>query len=105
MDMHRSEQLKQIIELSQQMLKQARAMEWDRVAELEVQRKQLVMKCFQRLSSEQEAQEVATCIQQILRLNDEITVLGRDFKTQLSGELHTHKLGRAASAAYRSCAR
>ncbi len=103
MDRCRSEQLKQIIVLSEQMLEQARALEWERVADLEVRRKQLVIHCFQHPGSAQDAPEVATCIRKILRLNDEITALGRDCKAQLGGELRAHKLGRAASTAYLSC--
>lgn len=103
--MCRSEQLQKIIALSREMLEKARALEWERVAELEVQRKQLVSSCFRHPAHEQEVPAVADGIRQILRINDEITTLGRECKTRLSGELHTQKLGRTASAAYRDCAR
>jgi len=104
MDRRRSRLLKQIIVLSQQMLEKARAMEWDRVADLEVRRKQQVITCFQHPGNVQEAPEVAICIREILQLNDEIYALGSDCKARLCGELHTHKRGRTASTAYLSCA-
>jgi hypothetical protein len=105
MDSHRSQQLKQITEMSQCMLASAKEMDWDRVAELETQRKKLVTKCFQQLTNEQDAPEVAASIRAILRLNQEVTELGNQCRDQLGDEIHTHNTGRTATAAYLNCAR
>jgi hypothetical protein len=105
MDMGRSEQLREITELSRQMLERAQNMEWEQVAELEVRRKELVIRCFQSPTSAQDAPAVATAIHEILRLNHAVTELGCDCRNRLSGEIHTHKLGHAASRAYLSCTR
>jgi hypothetical protein len=105
MDSFRSQQLEQIIVLSRQMLDRARDSEWARVAELEDQRKQLVARCFQQATSGQDAPEVAASIREILSLNDQITALGSVCRDRLGGEIHTHKVGRSASAAYLSHAR
>ena len=105
MDMRRSEQLREIVDLSRQMLERAQNMEWERVAELEVRRKQLVMRCFQSPTNAEDTPAVAAAIQEILRLNQSITELGRDCRESLSGEIHAHKVGRAASQAYLNCTR
>jgi hypothetical protein len=100
MDSYRNRQLQQIIDLSRQMLDKAQAMEWDKVAELEGRRKQLVVSCFRNPTSDQDAPEVAASIREILRLNDQVAGMGRDCRERLGGEIHTHKVGRTASAAY-----
>jgi len=105
MDITRSQQLKDIIELSKAMLARARDNEWALVAELEVRRKQLVVSCFQTPTAEQDAPEVATLITEILKLNQEVTELGRRCQEQLGSEIRTQNVGRAASAAYLSHAR
>jgi len=104
MQNRRSEQLKDIMSLSEQMLEKARALEWESVAALEARRRDMVMQCFSSPSSEQEAPLVAAAIRRILELNDQITRLGRDSRDQLGAELHTRKTARTASAAYLGCA-
>jgi hypothetical protein len=105
MDIRRSEQLREITDLSRQMLESAQNMEWGHVAELEVQRKELVVRCFQSPTSAEDAPAVAAAIREILRLNHAVTELGRDCRERLSGEIHTHKVGHAASRAYLNCTR
>lgn len=105
MDMRRSDQLREITDLSRQMLEEARAAQWDRVAELEVQRKALVLRCFQCPTTAEDASVVAGAIQEILRLNHTVTELGREYRDKLGGEIRTHNVGRAASAAYLNCTR
>lgn len=105
MDSQRSQQLKQVIEMSQCMLEAARVMDWDQVAVLETQRKTLVMECFQKSTNEQDAADVAASIKEILRLNQEVTELGRQCRDQLGDEIHVRNTGRTATAAYLSCAR
>jgi len=48
---------------------------------------------------------VAAVIKEILRLNRQITDLGKRYQDQLGTEIHSNKLGRTASAAYLGCAR
>lgn len=105
MDAHRTRQLQDIIQLSQQMLSQARDNEWERVTELEAKRRELVLVCFRQTTPEQDSPDVAAAIKQILHLNQEVAELGRQFRDQLGTEIHTRKVGRAASAAYLSCTR
>lgn len=105
MDTDRSRQLHKIISLSSEMLEQARKLEWPRVAELEVERKALVMECFRQPASEQDAPAVAESIKQILELNQAIEALGRECRDQLGGKIHMRNVGRTAAAAYLSASR
>ncbi len=105
MDTDRCRQLEQILLLSKQMLESAADHEWRRVAEIDTRRRELVMRCFQQPAAQQEAVEVAAAIREILRLNQEITDLGRCYQDRLGSEIQGNKLGRTASAAYLGCAR
>jgi len=100
----RIRQLVEIIGLSKEMLAKARDHDWERVTELEVARKALVVSCFQQPTAEQDVPEVAAAIQEILRLNQDVSEIGRQYQEELVGEIHTNKIGRAAKAAYRNCA-
>ncbi len=102
MDSVRSEQFREIISFSREMLESARRLEWDRVADLEVRRKQLVMDCFRQPTSEQDAVEVAVLIKEILVLNQQLTRLGKECQARLGTEIHTHNRGHAATSAYLS---
>lgn len=105
MDSCRCDQLNELVDLTRQMLESARAMDWDGVARLEDRRRRRVRQCFSYPTSSQDAPEVAESIREILRLNEAITKLGRDFRDQLGGEIRIHKTGRLASAAYLGCSR
>ena len=87
------------------MLELARQLEWRQVAELETQRKSLVMACFASPTSEQDAPEVAVAIREILKLNQDIETLGRQCRDQLGGEIRLQNTGRTATAAYLSASR
>ena len=102
MNTPRFQALRDIIEISRQMLIMARRNQWQQVAELEAERRLLVRGCFQSPTSEQDAPDVAAAIGEILRLNEEVAELGQQRRGRLGTEIHTHKAGRAASAAYLS---
>lgn len=104
MNSDRTRQLVEIIGLSKEMLANARDHDWERVNELEVARKALVVSCFQRPTAEQDAPEVAAAIKEILRLNQDVSEIGRLYKEELVGEIRTNNIGRAAKAAYQNCA-
>jgi Flagellar protein FliT len=73
------------------------------VTELELARKALVVSCFQLPTEEQDAPEVAAAIKEILRLNQDVSEIGRQYKEELVDEIHTSNIGRAAKAAYQNC--
>jgi len=101
----RTRQLVEIIGLSKEMLASARDHDWQRVTELEVARKALVVSCFQLpTAAGQDAPEVAAAIKEILRLNQDVSEIGRQYKEELVGEIRTNNIGRAAKAAYQNCA-
>ena len=102
----RSQQLEQILLLSQDMLTKAADHEWGLVAEIEARRRDMLTRCFQQAAQQQQqGGEVKAAIKEILRLNQEISDLGKRYQDQLGTEMHTNKLGRTASAAYLGCAR
>lgn len=105
MDSVRREQISEIVHLSKEMLELAGALEWNRVAELEVRRKEIVMECFSKPAAEQDAAEIAAAIKEILSLNQQVAELGKQCQTQLGAEIHTHNVGRTATSAYLSHAR
>ncbi|TCK18851.1 protein FliT [Thiogranum longum] len=102
MDSARREQLDEIVRLSREMLELAEELEWEKIAVLEVQRKQIVLECFQKPAKQQDAAEVAVVIREILSLNQQVTTLGKQCQTQLGTEIHSHNRGRAATSAYLS---
>jgi len=105
MNSDRTRQLVEIIGLSKEMLANARDHDWQRVTELEVARKALVVSCFQLpTATGQDAPEVAAAIKEILRLNQDVSEIGRRYKEELVGEIRTNNIGRAAKAAYQNCA-
>ncbi len=102
MDSTRREQLDEIVRLSKEMLELAEELEWEKIAVLEVRRKQIVMECFQKPAEEQDATEVAAAIREILSLNQQVTALGKQCQSQLGTEIHSHNRGRVATSAYLS---
>ena len=104
MNSDRTRQLVEIIGLSKEMLAKARDHDWQRVTELEVARKALVVSCFQQPAVDQDVPEVAAAIKEILRLNQDVSEIGRQYKEELVGEIRTNNIGRAAKAAYQNCA-
>ncbi len=105
MESTRRKKLTDIIRLSRDMLDTARELEWDKVAILEVRRKQCVMEYFRQPVPEQEAAEVAAAIKEILDLNQQVTELGKQCSKDLGTEIHANNRGRAATSAYLSHAR
>ncbi len=104
MDSERGRQLEEIIGLSRDMLARAKDNQWAEVAELEARRRTLVASCFAQPGTGQDTNEVAASIREILRLNHEVTELGKRARETLGSEIRTHGVGRAARRAYRTCA-
>jgi len=96
------QQLSEIIHLSREMLEAARQLDWDKVAELEACRKQLVMECFREPAPKQDAAEIAAVIKEILNLDQQVAELAKQCQTALGSEIHTHNRGHAATSAYLS---
>ncbi len=104
MNDQRRADLGQIVDLSRQMLEHARCGGWERVAELEAQRREQVMNCFRDTAGGGHAAAETALIQLILRLNQELTELGRSHRDALGAELQQNKKGAAAHLAYATCA-
>ena len=85
------------------MLAEAKGNNWDQVAELEAGRRDLVMECFQEVTSPQDVPEVAATIRDVLHLNQEIAELARAHQETLGTDIQNNRKGRAARAAYLGC--
>ena len=105
MDKQRKQQLGKIIALSRDMLELARGNAWEGVAELEEQRRALVMQSFHTPAAKQDSATVAAVIREILSLNQQLTDLGKARQECLGGKLRTYRVGRSAQAAYQDCVR
>lgn len=104
MDTARSQQLKDIIDLSRQMLALADDNQWGKVAELEAQRRQLVMDCFRHPTPDRDAAEVAAVIREVLQLNQQVTERGQRLQDELGSQMQARRIGRTAQQAYQECA-
>ncbi len=100
MDAKRGRELEELVLLSQAMLARAGEHQWEAVAELELRRRDLVLRFFEHAADEQDAAELAAGIKRILSLNERIGELVQQFQGQLGNEIHAQKAGRAATAAY-----
>lgn len=105
MDEKRSQLLGDMIATSQKMRTLAREKQWGQVAVLEDQRRERVMEFFKRPIHARDAREVENAIKLILLLNQEVAELGKQCQARVSGDIHTHTVGKAAQAAYLGCAR
>ena len=105
MDIERKQQLSKIITLSREMLALAEENAWEQVAELDSQRRSLVLQCFQAPTQKQDSAAVAAVIREVLSLNQQVSEMGKAFRQQLGNEIHTNQVGRTARLAYRDCAR
>jgi hypothetical protein len=105
MDDERIRQLRDIVVLSREMLTHASGNDWEQLAELEADRRSLVMRCFQEPASQEDAPQLAVIIREILRLNQEITECVKARQEAVGSDMQNNKLGRTARAAYLGCAR
>ncbi len=105
MDNQRIQQFQQIIAYSRAMLALAQDNEWEQVAELDNQRRSLVMQCFKMATSDRDAPAVAAAIKEILLLNQQVADLGAQQQASVGGHIRTQQLGKTARQAYSHCAR
>lgn len=94
--------LDKIVELSSEMLTVARDGDWERVQEIEQQRKQLFERTFPlNKDSITEPALLVGKIQKIADLDRETMALMQDSQKELSGLAHKISSGRQAVSAYR----
>ncbi len=96
----RPQQWAAIIQFSGGMLSAAKAGEWERVAELDVQRSTIIQTFFQQTVSSTESAVVGAGIQRILEQDREIQELGRERQQCLMNELGSLGKNKRAVAAY-----
>jgi hypothetical protein len=94
--------LKQIIALSQAMLKKAKHESWDDVIALEKERAELLKIFLSTTVTPEFEHEVATGIQLIMALDNDIMALGQSKKLDIAQLLQTMGQGKKAVKAYTS---
>lgn len=98
----RDTRLQAVIALSQQMIEQAGRGEWDDFAELEQRRRRDMLACFEVPVVAAEASRVRANIEQLMRLNDQITELLQQARAESARQFQMLQKGRSAVSAYRS---
>jgi len=96
----KTQDLQQLIALSQTMLEKAREESWDDVFVLEAERSELIRLFF--LEPLQQADAVATGIQSIMAIDRDIMALGALKRFELAQTLQTMDQGKKAVKAYTS---
>jgi hypothetical protein len=89
-----------ILGLSEQMLSDAQAGDWDRLSERESERQRLVWALFAEPLSRYEMQLHNACLARVLEISHALTQLATAQRTALVDEMEQLGRGRAAAAAY-----
>lgn len=101
----RTKQLKEILDITHEMLGSAREGEWTTVIEQEAQRQKVMHEFFSKKVSVREAEIVAAGIRQILDIDKQVMELGKNRMLHLSGQVTGVRKGQKAQKAYAACAR
>lgn len=92
--------LKQVVQLSEQMLAHAKDNRWDEVTRLEAIRGPLVERAFSAADNKDEVQAARSAIQNILQINEQISKQLASYQTSVTGQLQSIDTGRQATKAY-----
>lgn len=95
-------QLVDILDLTTSMLEAASNDDWQRVIDLEVRRRPLLVNLSPSPSSSSAAALLADCIEQILQADARVIELGKRSREGLAAELGDINRGRSAQKAYSS---
>ena len=101
-DRTRRQQLDEVISFSRDMPEAAKQQQWDRVAELEASRRQLLMTCLGESMPQQAAASTREAIEEVLDLDRQLAGLAEQCQAELGGEIQTRNRGQAATSAYLS---
>lgn len=97
----RQVQLEQVLDLSKTMLEQAGRGEWEKIAEMERQRREDMMAALKAPLQEQESQQVHDSLQQLVELNGELTAMVQRARSDSAEQFNSLRDGRRATSAYR----
>jgi flagellar protein FliT len=97
----REVQLKQVLDLSINMVEQAGRGEWEQIAEMERLRRDNMMAALKAPLREEEKQEVHDSLQQIVQLNGELTAIVQRARNDSAEQFSALRDGRNAAQAYK----
>lgn len=92
-------QLARVLQVTEQMLEQANAGNWDEVEELEVQRSLEIEECFQ-MQSEEPSELVAEALATLIYLNEQLVQIVRYAREQAATERYQHRRALSVASAY-----
>ena len=96
-----NEVLTRALKLSRLMLEHAKKGEWDGIQLVEKQRKKILQKFFSA-HTEPHSDEVSECVQEMLRLNEQLVAVCEQKKSGFGQNLQQINLGKKAKKAYSS---
>lgn len=94
-----------LLSLTQQMLDQAKAGEWEALVESESQRQSLLEPCAQALSVSTDRQADADTMREIQALNDQLTRLTAGGRENVAASINRISAGSSATKAYTDISR
>lgn len=97
---NRQAQLQQVLALSRTMVEHAGRGEWERIAELEQQRRMDMMQALREPLVEDETGEVRESLQQLMTLNGQLAEIVRSARDESVKQYNTLRDGRKATQAY-----
>lgn len=105
MEAARRQQIHAIRSMSEQMLQLARNEAWETLADLEPERRRLIMRFFDKPASEEEAAAIAETIQDVLDIDREIIERGKQGRDAVRQQLSRLNQGQRAVDAYHEAGR
>ena len=99
----RQQQWSRILDISRQLHTLADAEEWQKLVDMEADRRVLLQAFFDAPVSQQEAPDIARGIQQMLSDDRALVQRGREAQQALMNAMQTVRSGRKALAAYGDC--
>lgn len=96
----RATMLGDVLTLSETMLSEASDGDWERLAERESERQELVWKLFAKPMSAYERDLHATRLEQVMAISQELTRLAAEHRGALEAEMKQISRGRQAASAY-----
>ena len=100
------QELSQFQEISQKMLSLAEACDWDKLPELEAERKNLMLSFFEHQQtslqgvSSQKSTQIERLMKSVLSINDKISQLAEQEKVSIGNQLHGLKKRQNVHSAY-----
>jgi len=86
--------------LTESMLQLAREGQWDVLHEMEIKRKKMLESCFEEPVAPGNVANVEHYLRTLLNLNNQITQLANEARSQVAGHLHRMGKGKTAASAY-----